>query len=773
VFRVSVSSDSESASLRNLGHDLRSTEPERRVENTSQRQFGPFSIDVGERVLRRDGRPVPLTPKAFDVLAALIEQPGRLISKEELLQKVWPDTFVEESNLAYNVFALRKALGDTADNGQYVETIAKRGYRFTASVTPAGPGNEGPRSPEGIGEAPEAEAFTAPTAPDVRGVFSSRSLLAPAWFAVGVICASGVLLFMIRPTAVPAPSVVRAQIAPGVLLSEGSTFALSPDGRQIVFAGAGSDGVNRLWIRRMDAEEARPLPGTETALGGLTPPMFWSPDSQSVAFAPPGQLKRIDVRGGAPRTVCDLPYGAIGGSWNADDVLVVGQPAGGLLRCPAAGGAVSQVTRLDPARGENLHLLPSFLPDGRHFLYLSVSRAAPEKSGVYLGSLDDAPSAPRPGRLVATGFGAAYARSDGGSMGHVVFLQEHTLFAQAFDERSLQLRGEPVPLAQPVGSFLDGGFFAVSQNDVIAFRAPDKEFQLAWFDRRGNQLGPVGDAGLYSALAISPDDSRIVTVKEVFRPNIDQDIWVFDSSRTAMRRVTSEAQLEGSPVWSADGKRLIFNTTGGIGSLFEQVVDGASRPQPLLKTNEHLIPTSVSADGRFLLYAANVGSARLDLWALSLTDPQQRFPLIQRDFDQWQGQFSPDSRWVAYVSDESGRSEVLVRRFVAPSDGLTPEPETVVVSSAGGTAPRWRADGRELYFISSDGTVMVADVKAGARISVGVPRALFQIPRSHGDWAVVSDGSRFLIAMPAGPGNSAPFTILWNRLAGIRAQVGS
>jgi hypothetical protein len=502
--------------------------------------------------------------------------------------------------------------------------------------------------------------------------------------------------------------------------------------------------------------------------------MFWSPDSQSVAFSGAGELKRIDVRGGAPRTVCNLPYGAIGGSWNADDVIVVGQPTGGLLRCPAAGGAVSEVTRLDATKSESAHLLPSFLPDRRHFVYLSVSRTAPENSGVYLGSLDEEPGTRRPDRLLATGFGAAYVRSKEASAGHVVFLQDRTLFAQAFDERALQLRGEPVSLAQPVGSFLDGGFFAVSQNDVIALRAPDKEFQLTWFDRHGTKIGTAGDVGLYSAVAISPDDSRVATVKEVFRPNIDQDIWVFDRSRTTMGRVTSEAQLEGWPVWSADGKRLIFSTTGGIGSLFEQVIDRASSPKPLLKTNEHLIPTSVSTDGRFLLYAAaNVKTTQLDIWVLSLTDPEKRFPLIQREFDQWQGQFSPDGRWVAYVSNESGRSEVLVRRFAAPSDGRTSEPETVIVSSAGGTAPRWRADGKELYFISADGTVMVADVNAGARISFGVPRALFHIPRAHGDWAVLSDGSRFLIAMPAGPDTSAPFTILWNRLAGLGAQPGS
>ena len=246
------------------------------------------------------------------------------------------------------------------------------------------------------------------------------------------------------------------------------------------------------------------------------------------------------------------------------------------------------------------------------------------------------------------------------------------------------------------------------------------------------------------------------------------------ASRPTTARVTFLPHLEQFPVWSRDGKRLIFTTGGGAGSLFEQEVDSASGPRALLTTDEWKIPTSVSADGRFLLYtAATIGPTRIDLWAVPFADPAKRFPLVQREFDQEQGQFSPDARWVAYVSNESSRHEVLVRRFAVPSDGRPSEPETVPVSSGGGTAPRWRADGKELYFIATDGTVMVAEVHAGAKFSVGVPRALFQISRSHGDWAVTSDGSRFLIAMPAGPDTAAPFTILWNRLAGLRAPAGS
>jgi eukaryotic-like serine/threonine-protein kinase len=719
-------------------------------------QFGSVTLIPDERLLLKDGQPVPVTPKAFDLLAILAANPGRLLTKEHLMQSVWPDTVVEESNLTYHVFAIRKALGDTAEDGHYIETVPKRGYRFTAPVTVVN-GASTP-SPEGAVE------------PRPRSASTPRWPRAVLWVGVGVLGAGAVWLLTGR-RAVPSPSLIRAQIAQGVHLSEASPFALSPDGQQLVFAGSGPDGVNRLWVRRMDAEVARPLPGTETALGGLTPPMFWSPDSKSIAFDTPGKLKRVDISGGAPRAMCDLPNLAIGGSWNADDVIIVGQPAGGLLRCSAVDGSVSELTRIDAAKAESAHVFPSFLPDGRHFLYLGVSRQKPEGSGVYLGSLDEPPGARRTDRLLATGFGPAYVRTEGAAVGYVLSLRDQTLFAQAFDERRLALVGEPVSLARPVGSFLDGGLFSVSPKDVIAFRAPDEGFQLTWFDRRGEKLGVVGEVGRYSALAISPDGSYVAAAKGVLSPNVDQDIWMFEVTRTRMTRVTFQPVLESFPVWSADGKRLIFTTGGSIGGLFEQPVDGASAARVVLKEKEYLRPSSASADGRFVLYSvATIGPTRMDTWVLPLDDPGKRFPLVQRDFDQSQAQFSPDGRWVAYVSNESGRNEVLVRPFVVPSEGTTSEPETVVVSTAGGMGPRWRRDGNELYFIAADGTVMAADVAAGAsraRFSFNTPRALFQVPQSHGDWVVTPDGSRFLIAIPAGSHASAPFSILWNRLAGL------
>jgi Tol biopolymer transport system component len=214
----------------------------------------------------------------------------------------------------------------------------------------------------------------------------------------------------------------------------------------------------------------------------------------------------------------------------------------------------------------------------------------------------------------------------------------------------------------------------------------------------------------------------------------------------------------------------MFTIAGDIGNLFEQAVNGDPSPRMLLSTKlQHKVPTSASPDGRFLLYTTmNMDRSRNDVWVLPLTSESKPFALVQRDFDQGQAQFSPDGRWVAYASNESGRYQILARRFVEPLDGPSADPETVVVSTDGGTAPRWRGDGKELYFIAPDGAVMVTDVRGGAQLSVGPPRALFRIAGSHGDWDVDSSGSRFLIAIPAGADASAPFSILWNRMAQLR-----
>lgn len=580
-------------------------------------QFGEFTLDVSERLLLRDGRPVPLTPKAFDLLAALAARPGRLITKEELLKEVWPDSFVEENNLAYHVFALRRALGEMPDSDRYVETVPKRGYRFVAPVKPTNgdyvngrepsqekavelaPGESASLDPSN--EVPEyGKLLALKTSRNSNGV-STFSRMAALWFCAGACGASLILLLLYSSRAPVARKPIQVELSTEVKLTETSAFAISPDGRRLVFAGSGADGVVRLWVRNLDESEARPLPGTEVALGGLVPPMFWSPDSRFVAFDAMGQLKKVEVTGAPPQTVCAVPGLAIGGSWNQDGVILLGGPQGGIFRCPASGGAASIVTQPDTSRQESAHVFPWFLPDGRRFLYLSVSRAAPENSGIYVRSLDAPPGSASSTRILTAGFGAAYVPDGEQERGHLLFMRDSALFAQAFDPARLQITGEAVRIAGPVGSFLDGAFFSASRNGTLSFRTPDDTLRLTWLDRRGNVVERVGEPGRYRGLALAPEGKRAMLVQHTIRANVDQDLWLLDLPSGRSSRLTFDARLEERPVWSEDGRRVVFSASGAIGSLFEQSIRGEQGARLLLESPQHKMPTSISRDGRFLL----------------------------------------------------------------------------------------------------------------------------------------------------------------------------
>lgn len=765
-------------------------------------QFGDFTLDVTERVLLREGRAVALTPKAFDVLAALAARPGRLVTKDELLKKVWPDAFVEESNLAYHVFALRRALGDTAEDHRYIETVPKRGYRFVGKVREATEANSGPdeaadlalggsndhpgsshQSPLVVLSAGGVEELTqgsepqdAPTAEDPPARPRRLSRTTALWVVASACGAAvlAVLLYPRHPTPADEPTKVEVSSS-GVRLSLTSTFTISPDGRRLVFAGAGPDGVTRLWVRNLDASDARPLPGTEVALGGIVPPMFWSPDSRFVAFDAIGQLKKIDVTGGAPQTVCTLSHGAIGGSWNQDGIIVVGSPLGGISRCLASGGgAASIVTNPDPSQQHSAHLLPWFLPDGRRFLYLAVSRAVPENSGIYVQALDARPGL-APTRILDARFGAAYVPGGDGTRGHLLFLRDGELFAQGFDAAGLRVTGAAARAAAPVGHFLDGAFFSASNNGTLVFRPPEGARRLTWLDRQGGVLGHVGEPARYGGLALAPGGQRAVVVQHAIGASVDQDLWLVDLPSGGSSRITFDARLEGQPVWSPDGQRIVFTATGTIGSLFEQSIGGGQETRLLLESPQHKIPESVSPDGRFLLYTVvNVGATRNDIWVLPLTGERIPFPLIRRDLDQWQAQFSPDGRWVAYVSNESGRQEVRVCRFALNATGAESEVESVVVSTSGGMAPRWRSDGKELFFVTPDGAIAVADIRVSDGLHVGTPKRLFQAPDLSFDgaegvpsWSVSADGARFLVVLAETRTIPTSFSLIFNWQAGL------
>jgi Tol biopolymer transport system component len=556
-------------------------------------------------------------------------------------------------------------------------------------------------------------------------------------------------------------------------LAANGVFALSPDGRQLAFAATGSDGVQRLWIRSLDSLKARPLPGSESP---AIPPFFWSPDSRYIAFQSGGKLKKIDISGGAAESLCDVSGYAVGGSWNRDGVIIFGSGNAGLMRVSANGGSATPLTTLDSSRKETDHGLPSFLPDGRHFIYLRLS-SSPENNGVYIGSLDAKPDQQDSKRLVATDWGPAYAPSSDANMGQLLFVRDGTLIAQPFDARRLELSGEPVTVAEQVGNFLDGGFFSASANGALAYRTgAGGASQLTWFDRQGKILGTVGEpAVLYYTLALSPDGTR-TAASEFDTQNEIQALWLLDLSRGRNTRFTFGPSSSLFGTWSPDGGRIIFaSNPSGVADLYEKLASGVEDEELLLKSSENKYPTSWSRDGRFLLYwTPDPQTRKYGLSVLPFEGDKKPFPFLRTDFNNYDGHFSPDGRWVAYVSDESGRSETYVRTFSPDSSGAaTDTGGKWLISTDGGTDPRWRADGKELYYVALDGKVMAVEVAATPGFQASVPKILFQAPPQIDVttpylWDVTADGKRFLFPAPAGQQGNAPFTVVLNWQAGLK-----
>ena len=340
---------------------------------------------------------------------------------------------------------------------------------------------------------------------------------------------------------------MRFEITPAASLSDSGQFAVSPDGRHLVYAGTGTDGVLRLWVRSFGETGTRPLLGTEAEVLQQIPPMIWSPDSRFIAFITGVGVKKIDRQGGVPQLVCQVPGVAVGGSWNRDDVILLGNTAGGILRCPAAGGEAVPVTSV--GAGEDIdHLMPSFLPDGRHFVYNVVGRGDPSRDGVYVGDLSVSPDKQSTTRLIATGFGSAYAPGADGR-GHVLYVRERALVAVAFDETSLSTVGEPVVVASSVGTFRDTAFFTASKDSLI-FREAPPDYQLAWLDRKGTVVGSIGEPAAYvEPRALSRRHSRRRWAGEQRRAR---------RSRLMARRHRAQHDNAADVRFGSPGRRRVF-----------------------------------------------------------------------------------------------------------------------------------------------------------------------------------------------------------------------
>jgi eukaryotic-like serine/threonine-protein kinase len=591
------------------------------------------------------------------------------------------------------------------------------------------------------------------------------------------------LVFVIfREKAPSSAEPIRFQIVLPDKVSIGSIggFALSPNGRHLAFIAAGSDGVRRLWIRSLYSLEVRPLKGTELEFDN---PPFWSPNSRYIAFDSGGKLKKIDIIGGPPQTICNLTGRVIGGSWNFDDVIIFGDytASNGIMRVSAAGGAALPVTKPNPERQESNHVLPTFLPDGRHFLYVCNSDDS-ESAGVYIGSLDVRPDEQRAKRLMATTWMAALLSPMNSATGQLLFAREQTLMAQPFDEKRLELIGDAITVADQIGYYRNISYFSASTNGVLIYRGSSlQRSQLSWFDRQGKIFDKEAQRGRFGGLALSPDSSRAAVSWDSTSQTIPSPhIWLFDFARGTNTHFTFSASREHNPIWSPDGSHIIFAALDSydVSNIYQKLASGIKNEELLLKSSAQKSPTSMSRDERFLLYTMRDPKTKDDVWVHPMERNGKGSPFLHAEFNELDGHFSPTGHWVAYVSDESGNDEIYVCGFSQVSTGTTPEPSGKwQISKGGGTEPRWRGDSKELYYRASDGRVMAVEVAAGTVFQTTTPKPLFQAPLDTSTlaatirlstWDVVADGNRFLIQTPVTESSPTPFTVVLNWTALFR-----
>jgi serine/threonine protein kinase/Tol biopolymer transport system component len=562
------------------------------------------------------------------------------------------------------------------------------------------------------------------------------------WIAAAVLLlAFGALAFVhFGATPPPTPGLRLSIALPEKCRING--FALSPDGRYLAIATVGAK--NQLWLRPLNSQVFQALSGTE----GANAP-FWSPDGRRIGFLAQGKLKVIPAGGGPAQVFCEASIGG-GGAWNRDDLILFSR-GGALHRVPATGGESKPVTK---PTGGSIHVYPVFLPDGRHFLYL-VRSGDESKAGVYVASFDD----PTGRRILVDQSGVAFVPPRSGSrQGHLLFVRESTLMAQPFDPQTLQLAGD-VSLVASQASFGGGGFggsgASASSNGVLVYVSGSRfGGQLTWFDRAGKQLGTVGSSDMVGEIALSPDE-KTLAFKRLSPQSLRTDLWLHELTRGVETRLTfPPTSTNDAPIWSPDGGRIIFSSRLTISDLYWKDTRGGEA-EPLVRNDNAKFASDCSRDGRFLVYTESDPKTKADIWILE--DPwanrghHKPVPFLRTEFDESQGQISPNGRWIAYTSDESGQFEVYVRPFPAGNG-------TWRISSNGGRDPRWRRDGEELFYMSSDSKLMAVAIQTevaspqGPVIKAASAKPLFDVRPNQMyvqlnlfPYSVASGGQRFLI----------------------------
>jgi serine/threonine protein kinase len=521
---------------------------------------------------------------------------------------------------------------------------------------------------------------------------------------------------------------------------------ISPDGKLLAFT-ATAGGKQQLWLRPLHSLTAQPLAGTEEAYYP-----FWSPDSRWIGFFAQGKVKKIGATGGPAQTLCDADRGR-SGTWNQDGVIVYGS-GGGLWRVSAQGGNPAQL----PAPDQAAHRWPVFLPGGQRYLYMADGN---EKTwGIYLGALDSKERT----KLVVDRSSPGYAEGPDGK-GYLLFVRETALMAQQFDAATGALAGESFPVAEKVAVDPTGrAAFSVSGNGMLVYGSVTRgRGRLTWMDRGGQRLETLGDPSAFFNLALSPDGKR-VALQIPAAQGQGADIWVRDLARDLPTRLTFDPSYNAIPVWSPDGSRIVFASgRKGLFDLYLKSASGAGQAERLLKAEHSRIPTDWTATGDMLLYFDQNPKTKNDLMVLPMTGERKPAVFLKTEFNEEHGAFSPDGKWIAYASDESGRYEIYVQPY--PVTGAKWQ-----LSRDGGRIAKWRRDGRELYWLQPDGTMMAAEVSVGRTFQPGKVAALFAmgIMSSNDRYGVTADGKRFLVAARDETDNPQPVTVVWNWLAGAR-----
>ena len=566
-----------------------------------------------------------------------------------------------------------------------------------------------------------------------------------AWLVAGILLA-GLVATMLWRTPKP---IEETMYFPAPLAIPARDVAIAPNGRTIaLIAYQESARKNLLWIYELGSHNVRALGDTESASYP-----FWSADGQSIAFFADGKLKKLDISGGPVQTICDAPAGR-GGTWNKDGVIVFAPDANeGLYRVSPLGGEPRQITFKDKSRGEDGHRWPVFLPDGKHYLYLTANFTGLKGvNAIFVGALDSNEKH----FVVNANANAAYA-----APGYLLFYGDKTLLAQRFDPKSFALTGEPKTVLADIQYLpqVRRALFAVSDNGVLAAQSGSGVAlsQPTWFDRKGNEVGTVGKPDVYGNVFLNAHGD-LVAVDMTDMASLNTDIWIYELQRDSSKRLTFDPSLDQLPIWSPDASRLVFASNRQLKwDVYMKNADGAQEeknvfPQDGLKK----APSDWSRDGRYILY-----SQGMDLWFVALPELKSSL-LVKAPSVIKNGQFSPDGKWVAYASNETGKWEIYVTSFPEARGKWQ-------VSTGGGEQPRWRGDGKEIFYLSTNGRMMAAPVTTGGNFDSGTPVALFQAaPRQPilvydlFVYDVSRDGQRFLINTPVKQTEMQPLSLILN-----------